>query len=197
MVSLVPSIRAVDLTRRFGPHHAVDRISFEPEVERTVTLDTGETILFEARDDFRVEGTGAIQVAQYLVGQEYDGIGTSDFGENGDPAYALAIPSEQLRSSYTFLSPATYERSFITVTFPDGARVRLDGDDIDRAPGLQGAFRSIPGTGFSTARIEVDSGQHEMESDGQGFGLVVYGFGAFTSYMVPGGLDFEEINPLI
>lgn len=29
MVSLVPSIRAVDLTKRFGPHHAVDRISFE------------------------------------------------------------------------------------------------------------------------------------------------------------------------
>jgi ABC-2 type transport system ATP-binding protein len=29
MVSLVPSIRAVELTKRFGPHRAVDRISFE------------------------------------------------------------------------------------------------------------------------------------------------------------------------
>jgi len=29
MVSLVPSIRALDLSKRFGLHHAVDRISFE------------------------------------------------------------------------------------------------------------------------------------------------------------------------
>ncbi|MBC2603060.1 ABC transporter ATP-binding protein [Puniceicoccus vermicola] len=29
MVSLVPSIRAVDLTKRFGPNRAIDRISFE------------------------------------------------------------------------------------------------------------------------------------------------------------------------
>ena len=29
------------------------------------------------------------------------------------------------------------------------------------------------------------------------FGIVVYGFGSYTSYMYPGGLDLEAINPLI
>lgn len=38
MVSLVPSIRAVDLSKRFGSHNAVDRISFE--------VDAGEVVGF-------------------------------------------------------------------------------------------------------------------------------------------------------
>ena len=29
------------------------------------------------------------------------------------------------------------------------------------------------------------------------FGIVVYGYGAFTSYMYPGGLDLKKIAPAI
>ena len=31
----------------------------------------------------------------------------------------------------------------------------------------------------------------------QPFGIVVYGYGAFTSYMYPGGLDLRKIAPSI
>ena len=46
------------------------------------------------------------------------------------------------------------------------------------------------------ARVPISGGQHNISSD-QAFGIVVYGFGSYTSYMYPGGLDFEQINPLI
>ena len=49
---------------------------------------------------------------------------------------------------------------------------------------------------FWVARHAIDGGTHQMSAD-KNFGIVVYGFGSYTSYMYPGGLDFEEINPLI
>jgi hypothetical protein len=48
---------------------------------------------------------------------------------------------------------------------------------------------------MATARIEVQHGQRDLKSDTP-FGLVSYGFGRYTSYMYPAGLDFKRINQL-
>ena len=36
------------------------------------------------------------------------------------------------------------------------------------------------------------AGNHEITGD-QPFGITVYGYGAYTSYWYPGGLNLEEI----
>ena len=157
-----------------------------PSVHGPATLGRGEVLTFEAREDFRVTGSEALLVGQLLVGQSYEGIGSTEPMENGDPALSLAVPSEQFRTSYTFLAPTTYAVSYVNVTAPDGANVLLDGAPVS-------GWRPVSGTGFSTARVMISGGAHRMSSD-RAFGIVVYGFGSYTSYMYPGGLNFERIN---
>ena len=51
---------------------------------------------------------------------------------------------------------------------------------------------------YITLRHEIQPGSHGIylttEEDGLDFGIVVYGYGQYTSYMYPGGLDLEVIN---
>jgi hypothetical protein len=136
--------------------------------------------------DFRVTGTDAFSVAQHLVGQDYAGLGSSGMMGNGDPSLSLAIPTEQFRTSYTFLAPTTYVVSYVNITAPDGAEVVLDG-----APAT--GWTPVGGSGYSTTRLMISGGSHDIASTSP-FGIVVYGFGSYTSYMYPGGLDFEAIN---
>jgi hypothetical protein len=165
-------------------------ITFEPaSVHEPVTLDRGQFVEFETRESVRAVGTGPISVAQFLVGQDYDGFGASGMMGQGDPSLSLAIPTEQFRDNYVFLAPSTYERNFVNVTAPTGVQVLLDGVPVT-------GFAPIGSTGYSVARVSVAGGQHAIRSASP-FGIVVYGFGAYTSYMVPGGLDLEAINPLI
>ncbi|AKF06968.1 Hemagglutinin/hemolysin-related protein [Sandaracinus amylolyticus] len=161
-------------------------ITFDPaSTHAAVTLNRGQTVEFEARQSFRVSGTEAISVAQFLVGQNYPGINAS-IGDVGDPSMSLAIPTDQYRTEYTFLAPSTYVRSFVNVTAPMGATVTLDGTNVL-------GFLPVGGTGFGVARVEITGGAHTITSS-QEFGIVVYGFGQYTSYMYPGGLDLESIN---
>ncbi len=166
-------------------------ITFDPMPSgaSAVTLSRGQIMEFEASESFRVTGSAALMVAQTLVGQDYAGVGTSGEMGEGDPAMSLGIPTEQFRTSYSFLAPTSFARSYVNVTAPTGATVTLDGSPIT-------GFSPVGGTGFSVGRVMISGGQHNISGD-QPFGIVVYGFGSYTSYMYPGGLDFEEINPLI
>ena len=166
-------------------------ITFDPTPPGVsgMTLNRGQIMEFESSESFRVSGTGPIMIAQHLVGQDYAGISTGgDMGE-GDPAISLGIPTEQFRTQYSFLAPSTYTTSYVNVTAPTGSNVNLDGAPVT-------GFAPVGGTGFSVARVRISGGQHNITGDAA-FGIVVYGFGSYTSYMYPGGLDFEEINPLI
>lgn len=153
-----------------------------------VLLERGEYYELEITADVRVEGTGPVLVAQFLVGQDYFGLGTGASG-NGDPAMGLAVPEAQYRSSYAVLTPSTYERSYIGVIAPTDLRVVLD-------DGVVTGWTVIEGTGFSSARVRVEGGVHRLDA-ALPFGVSVYGFGRYTSYLVSGGLDLRRIGPPI
>jgi hypothetical protein len=162
-------------------------VSFDPvSVHGPATLDRGESVEFEASSGFRVTGTEAVMVGQLLVGQDYAGRATAGSMGRGDPALSLGIPTEQFRDNYTFLAPTTFDQSIVSITAAPGQEVLLDGAPIT-------GLAPIGSTGLASAQIEVTGGQHSIAS-GAPFGIVVYGFGAYTSYMVPGGLDLEVIN---
>ena len=65
---------------------------------------------------------------------------------------------------------------------------------LDGAPVM--GFTPVGGTGYSVTRLPLASdqgGNHTISGD-QAFGITVYGYGTYTSYWYPGGLDLHEIK---
>jgi hypothetical protein len=166
--------------------HDDTHVSFTPEVTGSVTLQRGDYVELESTRSFQLRADKAVLVAQFLLGQDYEGKGQSSSYFNGDPSLSLGIPVEQWRSSYSFLTPSTYTENFVNVVAHEGSTVLIDGRVI-------GGFATIEGTQMVVGRVRVDEGPHIIESSAV-FGFVAYGFAPYTSYMVPGGLDLHPIN---
>ena len=74
---------------------------------------------------------------------------------------------------------------------PTGAKMTLDGAAPTAAP------TAIGSTGYSLTRAKLGagkSGAHTLTSD-KPVGIQVMGFGDYTSYHYPGGLDLKTIAP--
>jgi hypothetical protein len=109
----------------------------------------------------------------------------------GDPSESFSTAVEQYRTRYLFLAPDDYDVSFADVVAPIGAQLTLDG-----AP-VTAALDPIGGRGFGVARINLGpglAGAHELISNKR-IGLQVIGYGSYTSYQYPGGLDLKPIAP--
>ena len=131
--------------------------------------------------DFKVTANFKIAVSEYLLSQQA--------GNNtGDPAMTISVPTAQYRSDYSFHAPTNYESNFVNITAPVGANITLDGQPVAN-------FTAIGGTGFAVARVQLSNagdGNHSLGGD-QPFGVQVYGYGQYTSYWYPGGLDLKLI----
>jgi hypothetical protein len=170
-----------------------NQVTFTPvSAHAPVTLDRGEFVEFEAHGALEVASDGPVLVGQFMVGQNYTGNDAAwDELPPGDPSFSLAVPIEQYRSSYSFLAPSTYDRSYVNVTVPEAGTgsIELDGSSLAGE-----AWEAVEGTGYSTLRLEIDAGSHAIGSSaGATFGILVYGYGQYTSYMYTGGLALEEI----
>jgi len=160
-------------------------ITFTPtSVHPNVNLNKGESITFESRDSFVVNGGGVLQVSQYLVGQNYSS--QNDPEGFGDPSMSLIPPSDQFRTNYKILAPESYALHYINIVYRSGVTVTLDGTPIPSGD-------AIASSNWELQTLEITGGVHELEGDGP-FGVWVYGFGNYTSYMYPGGLDLKVIN---
>ena len=153
-------------------------VTFDPPVTPPMQLAAGQFRGFSTDQDFVIEATGPIYVTQTLLGQD-------EIGANvGDPAMGTGVPWTQVRSSYDFLAPGTFSQNWLNVVADAGATIALDGD-------LVTDWEPIGTTEFAVARIAIDAGSHRIEStDGSGFGITSYGYAPFTSYLLPGGMNF-------
>ncbi|MCA9629642.1 MAG: IgGFc-binding protein [Myxococcales bacterium] len=162
-----------------------NKIDFEPAVNPSVTLNAGEWVeIGPITSDFRIQSDNRVMVSQYMVGENFSGQSAGA----GDPSLSIAIPVEQYRLEYTFLAPTTYTYNFVNVVAPPGAVISIDGAPID-----QSRFTPIGNSGFNVARVQVPGGAHAMKGD-KNFGIVVYGYASYTSYMYPGGLNLEKVE---
>ena len=135
--------------------------------------------------NFEVRADQKILIAQYMVSQDAPGGNGS-----GDPGMALAVPVAQYRTSYQFHAPTNYTANFVNITAPTGAEVTLDGALVPAA-----SYVSIGNSGHGVARVALantGTGTHTATST-MAFGISVYGYGSYTSYWYPGGLDLESI----
>ncbi|MFH2009334.1 MAG: hypothetical protein ABI333_22275 [bacterium] len=129
---------------------------------------------------FQITASEDVIVVQYMMGQ-------ASGGGTGDPAMAIAVPTRQYRNGYLFHAPTNYEANYVNITAPTGATVNLDGAAV-------GGFTAIGTTGYSAARVQLSntgSGNHNVDSTDQ-VGISVYGYGQYTSYWYPGGLNLID-----
>jgi len=130
--------------------------------------------------DTEVSGDKPILVGHYLMSV------IEASGDLGDPALALAVPTEQFRESYTFLVPNEYAQQYVSVVAGASTSVQLDTGDVTSQLATFGSG------GFKAARISVQPGQHKITCPG-GCGIEVYGYDDAVSYLFAGGLDLKTI----
>ncbi len=148
-------------------------------------LSQGQSAVFDATSPFTVNGTQAIMVTQFLVGQN----ASDPPADRGDPAMVVLPPREQFRSDYTFVTPSSYNastegQSYLLVVRTPGQEIQLDGSSI--SPAWQTTGDREVGI------VPLEGGTHQMLATDP-FGVIVYGMGQFTSYAYPAGLNLEEI----
>ncbi len=142
---------------------------------------------------FEIEGDHEIEVETAMLSAAFADTDSSGSAEpEGDPSQSQAVAVEQYRTKYVFLAPTNYDINYADVIMPSSANVTLDG-----AP-LTGNSSPI-GSGYVVTRAPLDaggsgSGAHVLISD-QPVGLQVIGYGAYTSYQYPGGLNLASIAP--
>jgi hypothetical protein len=110
----------------------------------------------------------------------------------GDPSQSNAIAVEQYRVKYVFLAPIDYTESYVDITMPlSGAQVTLDGTPLSVAP------TKIGTSTYGIARVLLGNGNNgaHVLTSALGVGIQVIGYGSYTSYQYPGGLNLTEIAP--
>jgi len=164
-----------------------------PGVGDSLTLHRGQWRELPTHVDVHVRGTGPLMIGQFMVGQAtYSPLWADN---KGDPSFGIVVPLVQYRQRYTFLAPETIPLSYVNVVKPVGALV--DTVYLDGVPIEESAFGpAVGGSAFGVARLLIDGGGHVIESDGP-VGISVYGYASFTSYLYPGGLNLNHVNPVM
>ncbi len=180
------------------------QVNFDPSsVHSTVTLNRGEYIEFMTTENVHITASGPIMVGQFTVGQNY---WTEETSGQGDPAFGLVVPMEQYRTEYAFTAPESFEemdpqfgasgKNYLNII------LRPEADGVDNGLVLDGqsinaTATPIGNSGWGVIKMEITGGSHVIKSTNhREFGIMVYGFAPYTSYLYPGGLDLEYINPV-
>jgi hypothetical protein len=138
---------------------------------------------------FEVTGNHEFAVSSFMLGGSDVDPGSTNTSE-GDPSMSPMVATEQFRLRYVFLAPTDYTESYADVVVPTGGSVTLDGAAVT-------ATATPLNSGWSILRIPLGAGQdgaHLMVGT-QPFGVQVIGYGSYTSYQYPAGLDLLQIAP--
>jgi hypothetical protein len=151
------------------------------------TLNAGDMVdLGVVTGDFEVVGDHELMVASFQIGQ-----GPESKGRQGDPSMSFITTVPQFRVKYSFLTPDDYDVSFVDVVQPMDAVVTIDGAPVAVKP-------TAISSGFGVARVKLgpgNGGAHLLTSTAP-VGIQVMGYGAYTSYQYPGGLNLGVIAPI-
>jgi hypothetical protein len=139
---------------------------------------------------FEVVGDHEFAVATFMLAGTLTDPNTPTQMRLGDPSQSNAVTVEQYRIKYVFLAPDDYTESYADITQPMGAVVTIDGATVN-------APVTLISSGYGIARVQLgpgNGGAHVMTST-MPVGLQVIGYGMYTSYQYPGGLNLDLISP--
>lgn len=141
--------------------------------------------------DFEVKGNNSFAVGIFTQGASVVDPTAMPPSQEGDPDQSMMVAVPQYRTKYVFLAPTDYEENYLVISAPTGAVIQLDGANVAASPTPVGS------TGFGIIRAPLGQGQagaHVLTST-QPVGIQVMGYGSYTSYQYPGGLDLVHISP--
>jgi hypothetical protein len=107
----------------------------------------------------------------------------------GDPSMSPMVTTQQYRTRYIFLAPTDYSESYADVVATAGDTLTLDGAAL--------AVTATPlNASWSIYRVPLGAGNdgaHTLVGT-KPFGVQVIGYGNYTSYQYPAGLDLAQIS---
>ncbi len=167
------------------------------------TLNKGEFLEKEVGNNSPhcVEGTKPIAVAQYIKGQDCNGVPTQPTGTGGsvnvgDPAMIMLNPASQTINKITYNTiasdnmlppnPALYFVNIVTKTANTNL-VKLNGTTVGSSN-----FLPFPCGTYSYAQVQINAGTHNLESDSS-FIAYHYGYGRAEGYAYSVGATFNNL----
>lgn len=156
-----------------------------------VTLDAGQVVdLDVVSEDFEVAGSQAFAVATFQLGGSIVDADKPPHERRGDPSQSAPVALEQFRKKYVFLAPDDYDVGYVDIVRKAGTAITLDGSPVSAAG------KSLS-SGYELLRLPLGAGQqgaHVLDAQSP-VGVQVVGYGKFTSYQYPAGLDLAPITP--
>jgi len=156
-------------------------------------LDAGEVVdLGVVTEPFVVTGSSELAVVTSMLAGNIVDPTTKEIDRRGDPSQSLVAAAEQFRRKYVFLAPDDYDVSYADVVAKKDVVVTVDGKGLEPATG-----KAIGATGWVVYRVTLGDGKNGAHtlSAPQPVGLQIMGYGKYTSYQYPGGLDLARIAP--
>jgi hypothetical protein len=155
------------------------------------TLNAGQVVQCSGivTKSFHVKGAHEFAVSSFQLGGSILATATGLHNGDGDPSMSPMVATEQYLESYIFLAPADYDQSFVDVVGPPGTTITLDGRTVT-------SFPSEVDNDWSVTRVQLltgGGGAHVLTATNP-VGVQVVGYGSYTSYQYPAGLDLTEIS---
>jgi hypothetical protein len=166
-----------------------------PAPWNTFKVNAREQKTFMARTGFTIKSDKAIQVAQYLVAQQF-----IKQGFIGDPDQMIIPAAEQHRKDYVFLVPSTFQKNYVVFAKPvTGANIKLDGISLESQEFgncVKAPIGMVQNVMYEQMTCPLGDGRHVASGD-LPFGLSVYGYYSVGSYSFSAGSDVKIINPIL
>jgi hypothetical protein len=141
--------------------------------------------------DFEIKGDNAFAVATFSQGAAMVDPNTMPPNQQGDPDESVVAAVKQYRVKYVFLAPTDYAVNYAVVVAPTGTKIWIDTTQTTATPAPVGT------SGYDAVRIPLatgNGGAHVLTASNP-VGLQVMGYGSYTSYTYPGGLNLSLIAP--
>ncbi|MFI5298365.1 MAG: IgGFc-binding protein [Polyangiales bacterium] len=155
------------------------------------TLSAGQVAdLGVVTSPFEIVGDHEFMVGSFMIGGG-DPATDPNPTQSGDPSMSMMTTVEQYRTSYVFIAPTDYDENYVDIVQPSGATVTLDGKTVGGTP-------VAISSGYALARVpltHIGTGAHTLTAT-QPVGIQVLGYGSYTSYQFPGGLNLGVIAPV-
>jgi len=172
-------------------------LTFDPPISASgvsggkATINAGQVMMLGVqKDDFHVVGDHEFIVLTFMLGGSVVDPNTPSPNQKGDPAQSLATAVEQYRDMYVFLAPQDYDVNFVNIMATSGTSAMLDGQEVAASQ-----YSPVGGSGLMVARVQLaPTGTHQLTTN-KPVGIQVYGYGSYTSYQYPGGLNLKSIAP--
>jgi hypothetical protein len=158
------------------------------------TLNAGEVVQCGGAhgyvtESFEVKGTHEFAVSSFQLGGFTIDQVTGSETPDGDPSMSPMVATEQYLESYLFLAPTDYDQSYVDIVGPPGTTLMLDGRAVTNYPQPINKAWSV-----TRAQLLTGGGGAHVLSASNPVGVQVVGYGAYTSYQYPAGLNLTEIS---